>query len=306
MARMRGLRRPPTRPRPRADRPRRHACTRGKRPAPTRHPTDRAAAGARLHRRDRVDTRPRGSAARSTRSSPISAGCSGSTRSPASTTTTPAPGAIRRRTASATPSRSRSGSTTTGSSGLTERGRETCAGPRWSSAPVLSRADVELPASPPFSGDPFDIRTGFLLPASSRHVAHAPFLTSLTRRRSSRRPSALRSPVSTSQATTTRSGGGAAPPKRRLRLSQAFRPRCSHPCVVAARSRTTTSPARSPSSSSTHIANAPIDRYARGEPERNDSIGETRRDPVLRRGKLRLLPLRLRARTRCSATFAST
>ena len=214
-----------------------------------------------------------------------SAGCSGSTRSPASTTTTPAPGAIRRRTASATPSRSRSAIDNNGIVGPDRAGpRNMRRAPMVINTAFYPDADVELP----------------LLRRVGRSVRQQPRASSSRRRKACRSPTPAPADAQAFIPPTERTEVAgfdfpgdndairaevlrrlnAVPGYRKL-FGQVFPRRC----VGRRRSRSTMfGRAIAEFEFSLTFANAPIDRYARGEHERNDSCGEARRDPVLRRG----------------------
>ena len=110
----------------------------------------------------------------STRSSPISAGSCGSTRFIPSAGTIPAPVAIRRRTASATPSRSRSAFRTTTRSARIARGpRNQRRSPMVVNTAFLRKLMWNGRFSAP-SGDPFDNSRRFLFPPPEGDVTFPP------------------------------------------------------------------------------------------------------------------------------------
>ena len=238
----------------------------------------------------------RGSAAASITSSPTSAACSGSTRSVGSTTTTPAAAATRRPTASATRSRSRSASTTTASSGPDRTGprnqRRTPMVINTAFYPTLmwnSRFRA-------LSGDPFDNSAGFVFPDPGRADALVPAAPAhgagVHPADRARRGGRVRVPGR--QRRHPRRGAAAA--QRDRELSRAVRARVPRREGRRRRSRSTTSAARSPSSSSRRCT--PTRRSTGTRAAIRNALSERqKRGAVLFFGarRVRVVPRRVRA-----------
>ena len=210
--------------------------------------------------------------------------------------------------ASATRSRSPSGSRTTASSAPAAPGRATSAARRWS---INTAFYPTLMWNSRFRASPATRST--TAPASS---SRRPRGTSLSYLPHLLTAQAFIPPTERVEVAGFRLPGrqrrhprrGAAAPERRPRAIASCSAQVFPAVRPARRSRSTTSArAIAEFEFTLTFADAPIDRYARGELPRAHDGREARRAALLRRGRLRVVPRRVRARrTRCSATSAST